>query len=68
MVEKGLINMIAILESRLPLDKLPNMVQEIIQMDCNAEIYQRSSNQWNMKFALNWADGIKWGRYIVAFY
>ena len=33
LVEKGLIKTIAILESRLPLNKRPNMVQEIIRRD-----------------------------------
>ncbi|MFL6455810.1 MAG: hypothetical protein ACJ71G_02440, partial [Nitrososphaeraceae archaeon] len=38
-VEKGMIRTIAILESRLPLDTRPNMVQEIIHRDCAMHQY-----------------------------
>jgi hypothetical protein len=33
LVEKGMIKTIAILESRMPLDERPNMVQELIHRD-----------------------------------
>jgi hypothetical protein len=39
LVEKGMSKTIAIVESRIPLDKRPNMVQEVIRRDYAMQKY-----------------------------
>ena len=60
LVKKGMMKTVAIVESGMPLDKRPNIVEDRIRNYRKWRKYCRSIHHQNLKLAVDWAAEIIW--------